>query len=158
MSFKTLVKLLIEHLSPHHLIILQKQVVLTESCIVMICWSIIEILQFVCKHLCLLFKILWLVCIRTVKKKQYEINFKISSVVRAVTFSGRQNVALQGHCDRLFVLENCGNFLALLFWQNMMMISGVTLNKERMLYTRKQFKTRLLLLLVIVSMKRCLLL
>ena len=48
-------------------------------------------------------------------KKQYEINFKIlSSVVRAVTFCGRQNIALQGHRDRLFVFENCGNFLALL--------------------------------------------
>ena len=34
--------------------------------------------------------------------------------MRAVTFCERQNIALQGHRDRLFVFENCGNFLALL--------------------------------------------
>ena len=48
-------------------------------------------------------------------RKQYELNIKIlSSIVRAVTFCGRQNIALQGHRDRLFVHEHCGNFLALL--------------------------------------------
>lgn len=35
-------------------------------------------------------------------RMQYELNVKIlSSVVRAVLFCGRQNIALQGHHDRL---------------------------------------------------------
>lgn len=48
-------------------------------------------------------------------RTQYELNVKIlSSVVRAITFCGRRNIALLGHRDKLHVLENCGNFLALL--------------------------------------------
>ena len=54
-------------------------------------------------------------CVSEQARMQYELNVKIlSSVVRAVLFCGRQNIALQGHSDRLFVLEHCGNFLALL--------------------------------------------
>ena len=57
-------------------------------------------------------------------KKQYKINFKIlSSVVRAVTFCGRQNIALQGHRDRLCLKIVAISWLSFIFWQNMMMIS-----------------------------------
>jgi len=72
-------------------------------------------------------------------------------------------IALQGHHDRFLVLEDVAvSCLSLIFWQNAMVISRVTFNMERRilsLYISKTIQNQIIaVILMILSMKRCLLL